>query len=1168
MDTLADLASMQSHQPARPNSFKANSHESIKSVDSVSHIVLTQSSLTSNPRASFDINMLDTAKDTRRTDFTNTSLAPDEQARLSDLANYLVENPSAYESHVAAINLLHRAFIEFVYPTSHSGEHLPKRSPSSFDLFQDLRSARKEMEKLFAIGEALWLDWLQDESMTASTTEERIDVIENFRKAVTDEPSSSRIWAAYGDWVSECYRWANETASSGDIDEDRLVGREVFSWQMVLETWQDAVDSTRNDLASSHLVWNKYMNVKMSEFQSGISKEQATELLALFEQRLRTPHVALDTTKQLLSTFMNAHFSQDQYFDIMGDTGRIMKDALRVVEERAVYETKLEEAQSKGDQNLEYKTFAEYIEWERTPSKRKRVDFDRVHALYQRAELKYPSDTALWEDHAAFVLESGKPGLDVLSGATKHCPWSGSLWAQHLLESDRQGCSYEDTEGIKHKATSTGVLEAAGIEEVLKVYSAWCSYLRRRARRPDRDEDDADIAEIGIRTSIENISNLGAKSGVGEAPDPSFRLQRIYINFLSESGRWDFARREFDRAVRDYGHSWQFWLCFYQWEMMRWRTFAVKSAANEPLTAMAVPRLATAVLKSALEQDDLDYPEPILEALAGHCEDFEDADEMQICQLKARRYEKQLAARRYLEAAQQKQNRASEDARPVRPSMVKRKREFNESDETLYEHFKKSKTDEDAIETVEQAPPENLKRDREHATILVEGLPEHVAESKVRRYFGNCGTVKTLKMLDNGSSAIVEFDDDQAARYALSRDGQQFEDAIITVVLDTGSTVFLTNYSPTADEKEMRALLEPYGEIISIRFPSLQGNKRRRFCYVQFKLPGEAQSAVNELDGKEINGLNLVCKISNPSERKTRQETSVNDGRTVFIGGLSFKASEEEVREAFARHGKISLIRMPLHETMKNRNKGIAFVTYESGEEAQAALQMSGKRLKDREIKVEIATDRGESKRHHPTSGRVDVAGTENHAPSADSHDRLEQRSERTIFLTNIPDTVNEARLRRLAAEYGEVVKCILKTNHQGAVVEYASVSQAGEAALALDGQQIADGRIRVVSEQEMKRQGPEKKVERNSAPKKTTGTPMPSSGFVRRPVQATNNKSRKGGNLGRKSAFAGREHTGTSNGQGVEGHEDKEAAHGAVVQKSNDDFRALVMGGKAGQDA
>ncbi|KAK5099138.1 Splicing factor [Exophiala xenobiotica] len=1179
MDTLGDLASMQSHQPARPAPVKGSSLESIKSVDSASRVALHQHSLTSNPRASFDINMMETPRSTRKVDFSDTVLPEEQKVRLTQLATYLIENPSAYESHLNYITILHQAFINHVYPTSPDGAILPKRDPATFDLLDELRTSRSTMNNLFAVGESIWLDWLQDESMLARSTEERIDVIEKFRKAVSEEASSSRLWSIYGDWVQECYRWANADGDTSGIDEDKLVGQEVFSWQMVQETWQEAVDNTKFDLAQSHLVWNKYIDMRIIDYKNNPSKGNATDILQLFEQRLRIPHVTCDSTKQILADWLTGHFSQDQYFDVMADTPRIMKDALRALQERSSFESKLEEAQANADKHTEYTTYSQYIEWEKTPVKRRRVEFDLCDALYKRAELRFPSDATLWEEHMAFMLENSRSTLELLSRATKHCPWAGSLWSQYLLASDRQGQSYEETEAVKHKATNTGILEAAGIEAVLKVHAAWCSYLRRRAFRPDRDEDDADIAEIGIRASMESISSIGAKLGIGETPDPSFRLQRIYINFLSESGRWDNARQEFDNAICDYGKSYQFWLRFYYWEMKRWRRFAGKGHDGEALSSNSAPGMATAVLKLALDQESLDYPEPIIEALIDHCEDYEEADELQACFLKVRKYEKGLAARRQIEAIQAAEAAAVEQAQVSnagnahtdRPQLTKRKRAFEDSDETLYEDIKRSKTDEDAVQTVVQTLPEHSKRDREHATVLVGNLPEHVSEAKVRQYFSNCGVVKALKMLEGGTSALVEFDDDQAAQYALSRDRQQFEDAIISVVLDTGSTVFLTNYAPETGENEIRQLLQKYGEIISVRLPSLQGNKKRRFCYVQFKLPGEAQDAVNNLDGKDIDGLPLTCKISNPAVKKERQVISVNDGRTIFVGGLNFKAKEDEVEEAFLPYGTVELMRMPLHETLKDRNKGIAFVTFSTVDEAKAALAMNGQEMKGRKVKIEIANDnQGRATRRASTTSATTVRKMDPQATSPkNSPAPTEPRSERTIFLTEVPDTINEARLRQVASKHGEILKCILKTNHQGALIEFAMVASAGEASLGLDDYEIAPGRkLKVVSEQEMKAQKAERKTETFGAKDKprTTTASLSGSGFVKRPTQP-GNRARKGGKLGQRSAMLHKTSISHQPDKDPEQERNGAASDEVVAKKSNADFRALMSGGSKQDD-
>ena len=148
-----------------------------------------------------------------------------------------------------------------------------------------------------------------------------------------------------------------------------------------------------------------------------------------------------------------------------------------------------------------------YIDWEFTQGRKKQgFDFNLVNALYKRATLRFPTDTSLWEGFVIFLNDkrtsrttTGISPLSVLDRATRHCPWAGMLWAQYLLAAEREDRSFSDMEQIKHKATSTGTLDAGGMEEVLQVHTAWCSFLRRRAFMADSTDEDQDVAEVGIR---------------------------------------------------------------------------------------------------------------------------------------------------------------------------------------------------------------------------------------------------------------------------------------------------------------------------------------------------------------------------------------------------------------------------------------------------------------------------------------------------------------------------------------------------------------------------------------------------------------------------------------------------------------------------------------------
>jgi squamous cell carcinoma antigen recognized by T-cells 3 len=941
MDTLADLASMQNHQPTRSSASSLITRDSLDSPLSPSTIypIVQPTSASSNPRASFDFSMAETPKPVARIDFTRTSLSPDTQQNANTLATSLQQNPHAYESHAELLKLLHKAFVDHVYPPFSPDAH---GDPHTFDLLHDLRAAREGMDKMFAIGEDLWADWIQDESMLAKTVEEKISVMEKCSKAVTEEFGSVKLWMVFGEWLFHTHRLYHESPEDGsnDLSEEKILGRDIFSWKVVLDTWQNAAEDTMWRMNDSHLVWNRYIELLMQDVHRTPSEERITQVKSLFDARLQTPHADWDGTFQLFSTFVSTHMN-NSYEEIMVATNRKSTDAKSKWDAREMLEIALRKAQEADDRIAEYTAFANYVQWERTPEKRKRLSFELTNAAYQRAALRFPSDPQLWEDHILYLIEEGHANrnsqtpLPTLERATRHCPWSGCLWAHYLLSSERQGQSFSQTEDIKHKATNTGLLDVGGIEEVIKVHTAWCTYLRRRAFQADSTDEDLDVAEMGIRSSIENLQELASrKFGEGSDPDPKFRLERIYIKFSSESGRWDNARETFRGLIPKRGDSWDFWLQFYAWEMSCWAKFIQREQTDEGGVSRKtpIPHYATAVLRQAVQREALDWPEKIMCAYITHCEDHEDVEELQMATVEVKKMEKILARRREVEAldaAAKAQAEAMPDASNANSMHVgKRKRE--DEDETNANSTKKTKsenlTEQDAF--LPATTEKQTKRDRENSTILVQNVPKDVTETKLRQFFRDCGTINGLKLISqNGVSAVIEFDEKEAALFAQTRDGKDLDGQSIEVQLGSGSTIFVANFPPTADEDYIRDMFKDFGEIIDVRFPSLKYNTHRRFCYVQFKLNKQARSAT-ELDGQPMDeNLRLVAKISNPAVKQERSGP-MEEGREVYCRNVHWSASEEDLKNIFAQHGTVESVRIP--RNVSGKSKGFGFVVFSS----------------------------------------------------------------------------------------------------------------------------------------------------------------------------------------------------------------------------------------------
>jgi cold-inducible RNA-binding protein len=83
----------------------------------------------------------------------------------------------------------------------------------------------------------------------------------------------------------------------------------------------------------------------------------------------------------------------------------------------------------------------------------------------------------------------------------------------------------------------------------------------------------------------------------------------------------------------------------------------------------------------------------------------------------------------------------------------------------------------------------------------------------------------------------------------------------------------------------------------------------------------------------------------------------------LYVGNLSFDATENEIQDMFAAAGPVSEVNL-IVDRMTNRSRGFAFVTMGSPEAAQAAIQQfNGKNINGRDLTVNEARPREEGGR-------------------------------------------------------------------------------------------------------------------------------------------------------------------------------------------------------------
>ena len=785
MDTLADLASMQHHQQITRDNRASLHGAGLNSTRSPPTKVTTNTHIQSSSPSGATRNTSRETTDPRLDNYTpsvyaTTALSEGEVQIIAELDEYLKTNPHAYDSHVRLVKLLHKGFVSHIQSNIQSPP-----APQAYDLLPHLHRARETMNGKFAIGEELWMDWIEDQKILARTLDDILGIVELCKRSVEQEQASSRLWFLYADWMLRIYRIANPhdpilkdldvpSAATPELsDEDLVVARASLSWQQVLDVWSQGVQATMWRMNDSNVLWDRYTEMLLHQYAQSPERQSLEQLKSHFSERLGVPHATWDQTFSTFSTFISAH-DNAHYVEAMVQERNIGSVARDKYSLREPLETDLVQVQQQGDHDAEWRAYIIYIDWELSQSRSKGLfDFDLTFSLYQRACLRFPSDPDLWEgllmllnDEYSARSRQKVPVLSILDLATQHCPWSGSLWSLYLVTAEREARPFSFMEQIKHQATRTGTLDAGGLEEVIKVHTTWGGVLRRRAFWQGATEEDLDIAEVGIRSAIEDMENLGRFTyGNDYQGDPAYRLERIYIRYLTQRHNWSAARETWRRLVPRLGNTYEFWLRYYLWEMGTYSKVTYRE--DQPDIRTPKPTEATNVLRQALKRPKLDWPERILEIFRTHCEDFEDAQELQLASVLVWKTTRAIRKRRELEqnqghasaqqayAAGQEMSSGSTEG----GSTAKRKREVaDSSNETPVKKSKPDLHQSVEVEMTEQSQAVAIvpKRDRENATVVVSNLPLHIHEVKLRQFFRDVSTLHSFvsDLADDSSVAL------------------------------------------------------------------------------------------------------------------------------------------------------------------------------------------------------------------------------------------------------------------------------------------------------------------------------------------------------------------------------------------------------------------------------
>lgn len=123
-------------------------------------------------------------------------------------------------------------------------------------------------------------------------------------------------------------------------------------------------------------------------------------------------------------------------------------------------------------------------------------------------------------------------------------------------------------------------------------------------------------------------------------------------------------------------------------------------------------------------------------------------------------------------------------------------------------------------------------------------------------------------------------------------------------------TVFLSNLSYDVTEKEVRAAFSDL-QVKNVDLVMADSGRGRGFGYLELSSPAEVEKAL-KLDRRPINDrpVYITKVLRDKNERGTFKYSDGKNESRIFVKGLPFDCTKEELENIFGKYGKIKEVRL------------------------------------------------------------------------------------------------------------------------------------------------------------------------------------------------------------------------------------------------------------------
>uniref|UniRef100_A0A665UR30 RRM domain-containing protein n=1 Tax=Echeneis naucrates TaxID=173247 RepID=A0A665UR30_ECHNA len=565
----------------------------------------------------------------------------------------------------------------------------------------------------------------------------------------------------------------------------------------------------------------------------------------------------------------------------------------------------------------EYQTYLEFELKEGDPA--------RIQITFERTLAENCLVPDMWAKYTAYLDRQLKIKDLVLSTherAVRNCPWTMGLWKSYLLATERHGADHQIISDIFEKALNAGFIQAT---DYVEIWQAYLDYLRRRVDFKSSKE----LEELrGAFSRSLDYMKQDVEERFGESGDPSCIIMQIWARIEAlHCKNMQKARELWDNIMTKGNAKYaNMWLEYYNLE---------RSYGDSAHCRKALHRAV---------QCTSDYPEHVCEVLLtferveGSLEDWDVA----------------------VQKTETRLNRINEQ----RAKVAEKEANLARQEEERAEQRRKTKSDKKAQKKIQKGSQFGEKRKAEPEDHQDEWNED--SEQAPKRHRGNGD--QTTEYMETETGLFGKSAPPVAAAVQRQNDDKP-------ELRNDNCSVFISNLAYTLEEPEakLRTLFEPCGPITQIRPIFSNKGNFKGYGYVQF----ESQVSVPEalkLDRLEVEGRPMfvspcVDKNKNPDFKVFKYNTSMEKHK-IFISGLPFSCTKEQLEEMCKSHGTIKEVRLVTYRSGKP--KGLAYVEFANETQAsQAVLKMDGMEIEGNKISVAISNPPRRSVMDKPGASRL-----------------------------------------------------------------------------------------------------------------------------------------------------------------------------------------------------